>query len=374
MTLNFSEVSSELAAAGVDSSRLRETIGGHTSAKDFVNKAREVLEELSIPTDLRSPFEDGLSDFLEKANPVIRAIDYLSEKLEGLVESAGDTVKGVVQNTIESFTKLKNEFKKDVESLIGKLDSSVEKIFDKLNQFRTETILGLRAIVGEVNTALEERINQLAKAAAEILVKAKNFISFAADEFKKKLFDPVLDRVEKIGNKLFADANKLVDKIFQKVDLLVDKVFDKSGDFVQLLNELSVEEFQRSLDKTKADMNINPLLIIFEPNKERLEAKKRRAATLKKCKEDELKLRDKAISDFSDVEFYQLNRCEKLSSERLSLSSSIENIVFAYGDLQLDAAKFRLMARLRGASDLEELAARDWLNFGLNLQYWKQHL
>jgi hypothetical protein len=374
MAFDIFEVSPDLAALGVDSSRLREIIGGHTSAEDFLNKVREVLEELPIPTDLRSKFEDGLSDFLKKSDPVIRAIDYLSEKLEGLVESAGDTVKGVVQKTIEGFTKLKNEFKKDVESLIGKLDSSVEKIFDKLNQFRTETILGIRAIVGDVNTALEERINQLAKAASEILVKAKDFVSFAADEFKKKLFDPVLDRVEKIGDKLFADANKLVDKIFERVDLLVEKVFDKSGDFVQLLNELTVEEFQRSIEKAKADMDINPLLIVLDPNKERREAKKRRVATLKKCKEDELKLRDKAISDFSDVEFYQLNRCEKLSSERLSPNSSIENIVFAYGDLQLDAAKFRLMARLRGALDLEELAARDWLNFGLNLQYWKQRL
>lgn len=371
MSIDISDFSSGLDTLGVNSSRLREIIGGHTPAQDFVNRGiREVLGELSIPTDLRPEFDKGLSDFLKKSDPVIRAIDYLSEKLEGVIESAGDTVKGVVQKTIEGFTKLKDEFKKDVESLIGKLDSSVEKLFDKLNQFRTETILGLRAIVGDVNTALEERINQLAKAASEVLVKAKDFVSFAADEFRKKLFDPVLDRVEEIGDKLFADANKLVDKIFERVDLLVDKVFEKSGNFVQLVNELSVEEVQRSIEKIKADMDINPFLIFisFDSNK------KKRAAILKKCKEDELRLRDKAISAFSDVELYQLNRCEKLSSERLSPDSSIENIAFAYGDLQLDAAKFRLMARLRGASDLEELAARDWLNFGLNLQYWKQRL
>jgi hypothetical protein len=368
MGFDFSDFSLELDDLGVNTSRLRDIISGGTLAKDFSTQAGDILKELPIPIDLRSVFNGGVLDFLTKSDPILRAIDYLAEKLEGLAESAGNTIRGVVQKTIEGFKKLKDEFKKDVQSLIGKLDSAAEKVFDKLNQFRMETILGIRTIVGEVNTALEERINQIAKAAAEILIKAKDFVSFAADEFKKKLFDPVLDRIEKIGDKLFSDANKLIDKISEKVERLVDKVFDESGDFVKLLNELTLEEFQRDIEKAKTEISTNPLVIIFDSEK------KRRAATLKRCKEDDLKLRGKAISDFSDTEFYQLIKCEKLNSERLSPASSISNIVFAYGDLQFDAAKFRLMAKLGGAPDLEEIAARDWLNFGLELQYWKQRL
>ncbi len=37
MAFDIFEVSPDLAALGVDSSRLREIIGGHTSAEDFLN-------------------------------------------------------------------------------------------------------------------------------------------------------------------------------------------------------------------------------------------------------------------------------------------------------------------------------------------------
>lgn len=279
---------------------------------DLVNKleraARNVSQDLVKDTGLEI---QRLID--EQLSPLAAQLDYIAQKR--------------INQSIDVSKELKDEFKADIEFLLTNADGKAKQALEKISQVREEAIRDMRETIGQTDTYLENRINQLTLVVMSALNIAQEIGSeFTPEAFNQRLVEPTLAEINVLKNKLFQDANHLVDKI--------DEVL-----------EGKLELIRNELKKHLAHALPGP----FD-----------------KCRQ-RLKLAWLPGARLSDIELYELSECYELS--KLNENTPIDEVLKIYGQLQLNAA--RMAALLKSAPELKRRAIQDWLKYGVLCEFWR---
>jgi len=172
--------------------------------------------------------------FDEKLNPLADKVDYIAQKR---IKQSQEAAKDVVTHTVNSFSDLKDQVKEDVEGLIDNVDciykENLRLTFEEINQARAETILGLRAMIGDVDTSLEDRINQVSITIMTALKEAKEISNkFIPGAFTRDLIEPTFERIDKVETKFFQDLNMVIDRLAGVADATIDNARNKIFGFV----------------------------------------------------------------------------------------------------------------------------------------------
>ncbi len=268
-------------------------------------------------------FDDNLTPFAEK-------IDYIAQRRIAQTE---DAAKDIVKQTVDNFSGLKDEIKSNIDDLLSDVDTGYKEnlkiTFDEINLARAEAILGLRATIGDIDKSLENRITQISITMMDTVKTAKEISErFAPEQFRRKLIEPTLDRIDALESKFFQDVDKLIDKI-------------------EAIAVGEIEEFKKELEKFRRLLP-NP----FDDCRRKLD------------------LQWKSGLDLENIDIYRLKECELLT--RIDEKSSINKILDVYGQLQYNAARMNYVAR--SAPDFKDIFIRDWLKYGQLYRFWKNWL
>jgi hypothetical protein len=274
--------------------------------------------------------------FDEKLNPFADKVDYMVEKR---IAQSQDAVKNVVTYTVNNFSDLKNQVKGDVEDLISNVDEkykdNLKLTFEEINQARAEAILGLRAMIGEVDESLENKINQVSITIMTALKEAKEISdNFTPGAFRTKLIDPTFDRIDKLETQFFQDLNGTLNKLAGITDTYVENARDK------LLGILLDGWIQESC-KTKIGQG---------------------------------GLLPKMVASLDDMELYRYLECIELEQidGHILANSSIQLIVDSYLQLQINAARMHIRAEGLDLEELQYVCTKDWIKYGQASKFWLQ--
>lgn len=249
----------------------------------------------------------------EQLSPLAAQLDYIAQKR--------------INQSIDASKELKDEFKADIEFLLTNADGKAKQALEKISQVREEAIRDLRETIGQTDTYLENRINQITLVVMSALNIAQEIGSeFTPEAFNQRLVEPTLAEINLLKNKLFQDANHLVDKI--------DEVL-----------EGKLELIRNELKKHLAHALPGP----FD-----------------KCRQ-RLKLAWLPGARLSDIALYELSECYELS--KLNENTPIDEVLKIYGQLQLNAA--RMAALVKSAPELKRRAIQDWLKYGVLCEFWR---
>ncbi|MFN9869216.1 MAG: hypothetical protein ACK568_19615, partial [Pseudanabaena sp.] len=192
----------------------------------------------------------------------------------------------------------------------------------------------LEYVVGKSKTALSELLDEafkgLSNLRSEVEVIVDKFLAaFNPDQLKAKLIDPIFDKLEKLEDKIFKDIDRLIDKI--------DVIFTGTG-----------EELKNAIQTL-----IDPALLIPNPFDQcrRLQGLEWTIGT-----------------SFTLVQIYRFRECKVL--EKLDENTKIQDLVDAYGGLQLNAWKMACVSR--GAPGLQKNVMQDWIKYGQLISLWSQ--
>lgn len=279
---------------------------------DLVNKLERAARNVSqdLVKDTGQEIERLIN---EQLSPLAAQLDYIAQKR--------------INQSIDASKELKDEFKADIEFLLTNADGKAKQALEKISQVREEAIRDLRETIGQTDTYLENRINQITLVVMSALNIAQEIGSeFTPEAFNQRLVEPTLAEINLLKNKLFQDANHLVDKI--------DEVL-----------EGKLELIRNELKKHLAHALPGP----FD-----------------KCRQ-RLKLAWLPGARLSDIALYELSECYELS--KLNENTPIDEVLKIYGQLQLNAA--RMAALVKSAPELKRRAIQDWLKYGVLCEFWR---
>jgi hypothetical protein len=229
--------------------------------------------------------------------------------------------------------------KGDVEDLIANVDDKYKEnlrlTFQEVNQARAEAILGLRAMIGDVDTSLEDRINQVSITIMTALKQAKEISDdFTPGAFRRNLVDPAFDRIDRLEEKFFQDLNGVLDKIAGIADATIENARDKI---------------------------LGPLLHgwVKEPCKTRIGIEG---------------FWPQLVASLDDMELYRYLECLKLEQidNYIKNNSSVSLIVDSYIQLQINAARMHIRGKGLGVTELQYICTKDWVKYGQASKFWSQ--
>lgn len=298
------------------------------------NTARSTAEGFAEP--IKQEFNEAMDDlFSNKLNPLADKFDYIAQKR---ISQSQDAVKDVVKNTVSQFSDLKDEVKDDVDNLINSVDEkykdNLKLTFTEINQARAEAILGLRAMIGDVDTSLENRINQVSITMMTALRDAKQMSDkFTPEAFRKKLLDPAFDRIDDLEKDFFQDLNGLLDKLTGMSDAAIE---DTKKKFFGIL-EGFVEE------PCKTSIGVEGL--------------------------------GKLRVNLDDMQRYRYEECLKLEDIQkfINTNNSVNLIRDSYIQLEINAARMNIRAKGLGILELQLICVKDWVKYGQSSKFWSQH-
>jgi hypothetical protein len=306
----------------------------------IVNKAakgaaRNTAQGFAEP--IKEEFNEAVDRlFDEKLNPFADKIDYIAQKR---IKQSQDAAKDVVTHTVNNFFDLKNQVKEDVENLISNVDEkykdNLRLTFEEINQARAEAILGLRAMIGDVDTSLENRINQVSIIIMTALKEAKEISdNFTPGAFREELVEPTFDRIDKLEARFFQDLNGVLDKLAGIADTTIDNARDK-------LLGLLLDGWIKEPCRTKIGQG---------------------------------GLLPKPVASLDDMELYRYLECIELEQidGHIKANSSIQLIVDSYIQLQINAARMHIRAKGLGIQELQDLCTKDWVKYGQASKFWLQ--
>lgn len=279
---------------------------------DLVNKLERAARNVSqdLVKDTGQEIERLIN---EQLSPLAAQLDYIAQKR--------------INQSIDASKELKDEFKADIEFLLTNADGKAKQALEKISQVREEAIRDLRETIGQTDTYLENRINQITLVVMSALNLAQEIgREFTPEAFNQRLVEPTLAEINLLKKKLFQDANHLVDKI--------DEVL-----------EGKLELIRNELKKHLAHALPGP----FD-----------------KCRQ-RLKLAWLPGARLSDIDLYELSECYELS--KLNENTPIDEVLKIYGQLQLNAA--RMAALVKSAPELKRRAIQDWLKYGVLCEFWR---
>ncbi|MUG95132.1 hypothetical protein F7734_23325 [Scytonema sp. UIC 10036] len=276
--------------------------------------------------------------FNEKLNPFADKVDYIAQKR---IAQSQDAAKDVVTHTVQNFSDLKNQVKGDVDELIANVDDlykeNLRLTFEEINQARAEAILGLRAMIGDIDTSLEERINQISITIMASLKEAKEISDrFTPGAFRRELVEPTFDRIDKLETKFFQDLNGVLDKLAGIADTTISNARDK-------LLGLVLDGLVKEPCRTRVGLG---------------------------------GLLPKLVASLDDMELYRYLECVELEQidGHIKNNSSIQLIVDSYIQLQINAARMHIRAKGLGVEELQYICTKDWVKYGQASKFWSQLL
>jgi hypothetical protein len=301
------------------------------------NAARKTAQGFAEP--IKEEFNEAVDHlFDEKLNPFADKVDYIAKNR---ITQSEEAAKKVITGAVEGFSDLKNQVKGDVEDLINNVDEkykdNLKLTFEEINQARAEAILGLRAMIGKVDTFLEDRINQVSITIMAALKEAKEISdSFTPGAFRTKLIDPTFDRIDKLETKFFQDLNGLLYEFAGVADTTVENARDKI---------------------------LGPVLdgLVKEPCRTRVGLEG---------------FLPKLVASLDDMEFYRYLECIELEQidSHIKTNSSIQLIADSYIQLQINAARMHIRARGLPVKELQDVCTKDWIKYGQASKFWLQLL
>ncbi len=252
-------------------------------SQDFVKSSGQEIERL----------------FDEKLYPLADKLDYIAQKR--LEESA------------QEIEALEIKTKADIEIILNTASDKIRENLREIDLIRQETIKSVQKTSGEIDTYLENRINQMSLAVMEAL------------QYTQLSTSQMLSQINQLEDQIFQDGNDLIDR--------VEEVIDKTLEQVRM-------ELKRYLG--------NSLPGVFDQCKRRLN------------------LQWKSAHKISDIELYRLAECYELS--KLNENTPIHKIEEIYGQLQLNAARMAVLVKTAPA--LKKIAVADWIKYGILAQFW----
>jgi ElaB/YqjD/DUF883 family membrane-anchored ribosome-binding protein len=255
---------------------------------------------------------DVSQNFVKSAGKEVR--DLVDDKLSPLADKLDYIAQRRIKQSFDASRELKDECKADIESLLTNADGKARQALDRIERVRQEAIRDLRETIGQTDIYLENRIDQISLVVMEALNSTQG------------ITETTLREINLLEDKLFQDANQIVDKIDEVVE----------GKLELIRNEL-----KRYLTHALP-------------------------GPFDKCRQ-RLKIAWKPGAMLSDCELYELSECYELS--KLNETTSIDEVLKTYGQLQLNAA--RMAALVKNAPELKRRAIEDWLKYGVLCEFWR---
>jgi hypothetical protein len=297
--------------------------------------ARNTAQGFAEP--VKEEFNEAVDHlFDQKLNPFADKVDYIAQKR---IAQSQDAVKDVVTHTVKNFSDLKDEVKGDVEDLIADVDDKYKEnlrlTFEEVNQARAEAILGLRAMIGDIDTSLEGKINQVSITIMTALKQAKEISdNFTPGAIRKDLVDATFDRIDRLEENFFQDLNGVLDKLAGIADATIDNARDK------ILGPL-LDGWVKEPCRTKIGVGG------FLP---------------------------KLVASLDDMELYRYLECLELEQidSYMSNNRSVKLIIDSYIQLQINAARMHIRAKGLGVEELQYICTKDWIKYGQSSKFWLQ--
>lgn len=254
--------------------------------------------------ELENSARDVSRDFVKSTGNEVRdLLDDIAGKLDY-----------IAQKRIKQSIDASRELKVEIEALLDNADGKARQTLEAIDRVREDAIRDLRKTIGETDTYLENRIDQISLVVMEALNSTKG------------ITETTLKEINLLEDKVFQDANQIVDKIAEEM-------------------EAKLEQIRNELKKYLAHALPNPI---------------------DKCRQ-KLKIAWKLGGMLSDWELYELTECYELS--QLNENTSIDEVLKTYGQLQLNAV--RMAALVKNAPELKRRAVEDWLKYGVLCEFWR---
>lgn len=294
--------------------------------KGYLNQVEGIMKHL-FPTG------DVIPTFFTQLNGAVNTVGAIAS---GLIWQAGAVtfVVGAGLSIVDGVTK---------NILIDKIDRKYKEnltlTFKEINQARTKAISDLRALTGEIDAALENRIDQISLLVTEALTQVVQIaVQFTPDAYMTKLVEPTFKKLNEFESQLFDDLDRRIDRIFAEAESFRERVDEMlMGSIAEIRNDF----FKRRQ-------------VYAMPN------------LLDKCRQN-LNIASKPGAALTDIELYRLMECHELA--KLNETTPIQRIIETYGQLQLNA--IRMAAIARKAPALRKQAIKDWVKYGMLCEFWE---
>lgn len=280
------------------------------------------------------------SDYFAKINRK-ELSKLFDQKLFPLADRLDYIARRRVEQALNNLEELECKTVSDIEGLLNKTDTKINKSINKINDIRLNTIKDLQNLLGTADLFAENRINQISLMIMQGVYSIENIASNTLTEVSN-LENKVVDDINQVINQLDNKFNSLEEKIFQDADYLVDKLIRNMDEMIVGNIELVRNELKRNL--------LHSLPNPFD-----------------KCRQL-LKLGMKPGAALSDIELYELSECYELS--KLNENVSVDEVLKIYGQLQLNAA--RMASLVRNAPELKRRAIQDWMKYGVLCDFWRR--
>lgn len=298
---------------------------------------------------MRKEFEAAMQVlFDQKLGPLIADIN---TKVKDLIVQSGQEVNRVIDHGSDKFKEVENQLKGHVDEVINSVDvkyrGAMHDTFDELNKARTEAIVGIRAVVGDTNSMLEKRINQVTLVTMQALTKVEAIVNnFTPGKFRTDLVDPLMNQLTGLEKDIFSQLDRLVEKVactaIGSVDL-VTKMLNDTLDRVPLIKQnqcascggiFGIFQAKCPVCCNRVNMAIKGSPTIFEK--------------------------------------YRLGQCYTLTKlENMPTTEPVRNIKDAYGDLHVLARLFYCSGMAIQSEPMMEEALTDAVQYHELWKLWK---
>jgi ElaB/YqjD/DUF883 family membrane-anchored ribosome-binding protein len=251
-------------------------------------------------------FNDVLTPFVNKLDATLSSnITKLIDGGTGLVEKFGDVAKDIINRAGATYNEI-----------LEKTISQVQTLLDQVLQ-------NVRSILKETNNYIEERIDQVAAIVASSLDKITKIAeNYTPGRIMDDLVSPALDKISKLEEQLFEDINQVLDKIINEVD--------EKGEELKKQIQLGLLSFPNFLDECRNELGLQKPGLLF-----------------------------------SDIEYYKLIKCYSLKRLEKDNHITLNERLEIYAQLQRNAAIARFLAADISSPGIDDLYARDWLEYGV---------
>ncbi len=291
----------------------------------------------AVADELRSLFHDTINPFADK----------ITSEFARLGKENILLVEGLVDETLLDVSEIEQKAVNDINQILATAETSYHEglraTFEEINRARAEAVSDVRSLVGFADSALEERIDQLAFLVMGVLAQstviAKEITStakeFWPEKIHQKLIAPTIRDLEKLEEQIFRDLNELIDRI-------------------HCLRAGAIEDLRTTLEETIAKLPRSPF-------------KKRNACEI--YYQDEQGL----VKD-TDIYRYRVAECVILTQleEKIDKQLTIRTIVDQYAQLQINA--YKSYCKFEGIGSAKDIFQRDWIEYGKRQHLWERFL
>ncbi|NET25711.1 MAG: hypothetical protein F6K01_09770 [Okeania sp. SIO1I7] len=291
----------------------------------------------------------------------VPVIDDIKKAGENIAEEAKNCFSGGCDPVKVAKKGLKSLVSSAVEGASEEVEESVIRAADHIFDNQVDPLLERAGVLSkeiisfggeEAETRAKNIINYAVKDVVEgftpwIEEASRIADKFAPEEIEKHLINTSFDRLDKLENKIFKDANLFLDRVAKIVD--------------------DVDCFATgTATKVRDDIYRRILIRIETPTRNQIECAKQHNIKIKLWSWGDIFFGtdDIPITQAEDGQVYAFTKC--VIEKDISIGTNTEKIIQRYSDLASLAADYRCIER-RGAP---EYYTREWLEFKTKAELW----